>query len=212
MGIFKKEKSNYFFDQFALVGSYSLKAMDKLKEGLSDFPEVDVNAWKNAVHAIEHEADGIKHETEERLAKEFMTPIDREDIFMLLDNLDDLTDAIDEISYKLYLRDYRQLPEGTDVFVDVAYRAVQAVQDVLKNLNSLTNKKLMDPLIGKVKGLEEEADHIYEEHVHALYKTVNNSNYLDIRLAEKVYGLFEYVTDQCRNVTKTVEIIMYKNL
>lgn len=211
MELFKK-KSNYFFDQFAVVGSYSLKAITKLKEGLADFAHVDVNKWKNEVHAIEHEADSIKHETEERLAKEFMTPIDREDIFMLLDKIDDLTDSIDEISYKLYLRDYTSLPEGTLTFVDLAYRGVEAVQEVLKNLNSLTNKKLLDPLLTKVRDIEEEADHLYEEHVHALYKTVTNANYLDIRLAEKVYGLFEYVTDQCRNVTKTVEIIMYKNL
>ena len=33
-----------------------------------------------------------------------------------------------------------------------------------------------------------------------------------IRLTEKLYGLFEYVTDKCRDVTKTVEIIIYKNL
>ena len=188
MELFGKKKTNYFFDQFALVGSYSLK------------------------HRIEHEADGIKHETEERLAKEFMTPIDREDIFMLLDNIDDLTDSIDEISYKLYLRDYTALPEGTMAFVDVAYRGVKGVQEVLRNLTSLTNKKLLDPLIGQVRDIEEEADHLYEEHVHALYKKVTNDNYLDIRLAEKLYGLFEYVTDQCRNVTRTVEIILYKNI
>lgn len=212
MALFQKRKTNYFFDQFALVGSYSLKAMEKLKEGLEDFSHVDVNKWKNDVHQIEHAADGIKHETEERLAKEFMTPIDREDIFMLLDNIDDLTDSIDEISYKLYLRDYTALPEATMAFVDVAYRGVKAVEEVLKNLSSLTNKKLLDPLIQEVRDIEEEADHLYEEHVHALYKKVTNDNYLDIRLAEKVYGLFEYVTDQCRNVTKTVEIIMYKNL
>lgn len=212
MGLFQKKKTNYFFEQFALVGSYSQRAMEKVVEGLKQFDTIDVVKWKNEVHEIEHEADGIKHETEERLAKEFMTPIDREDIFLLLDDLDDLTDAIDEISYKLYLRAYRDLPEKTMLFADVANKAVLAVQEVLKNLDSLTNKKLMDPLIEKVRDIEEEADHLYEENVHELYRNFAPEQDFQIRLTEKLYGLFEYVTDKCRDVTKTIEIVLYKNL
>ena len=212
MGLFQKKKTNYFFEQFTRVGSYSQKAMEKVLEGLRNFSTIDVVQWKNEVHEIEHEADVIKHETEERLAKEFMTPIDREDIFLLLDNLDDLTDSIDEISYKLYLRDYRELPEKTLLFAEVANRAVLSLQEVLQNLDSLTNKKLMDPLIERVRDIEEEADRLYEENVHELYRNISPERDFEIRLSEKLYGLFEYVTDQCRDVIKTIEIIIYKNL
>lgn len=212
MGLFKKKKTNYFFEQFTLVGEYSLRAIKKVNEGLKNFQNIDVEKWKNEVHEIEHEADIIKHETEQRLGKEFMTPIDREDIFLLLDDLDDLTDAIDEISYKLYLRDYHELPDETLFFASLAEKAVISTLDVLKNLNSLTDKKVMDPLIEKVRNIEEEADHMYEEHVHKLYMRITKEDDYKIRLTEKLYGLFEYVTDKCRDVTKTVEIIIYKNL
>jgi predicted phosphate transport protein (TIGR00153 family) len=206
-----EKKSNYFFDQFTVVGDYSLRAMEELKKGLLNFPDEDALTIKNSVHAIEHEADDIKHETEERLAKEFMTPIDREDIFLLLDAIDDLTDAIDDISYKIYLRDYKRLPEKTPLFIDIAYQSVVATLDVLKNLNSITNKKMMDPLIEKVRNLEERTDHMYEENVHALYVR-NPDNNSETVMSEDIYGMFEYVTDKCRDITKEVDIIMYKNL
>lgn len=215
MGLFKKNKTNYFFEQFLVVSQYSLKVIEKLQEGLNNFDPAKSLDLKNEVHAIEHEADQIKHEIEERLAKEFMTPIDREDIFLLLDALDDLTDSIDEISYKLYVRDYQKLPPKTDVFLNKANESVVAVVDVIKHLGDLTDKKTMDPLIEKVRDIEEQTDHLYEEEVHALYMSLSGDasiHYRDVALAEKIYGLFEYVTDRARDITKEVEIIMYKNL
>lgn len=214
MALFKKNKTNYFFEQFLVVGEYSLKAIEELKKGIENFNPDNALKFKNDVHEIEHEADGIKHKVEERLAKEFMTPIDREDIFLLLDAIDDLTDSVDEISYKLYVRDYRKLPEHTLTFLSMAYQSITAVIELLKNLSNLTNKELMDPLIEKVRDLEEQTDHLYEEEVHTLYARNEDSqvSYKEIQLAEKVYGMFEYVTDKCRDITKEVEIIMYKNL
>lgn len=63
-----------------------------------------------------------------------------------------------------------------------------------------------------VRNIEEEGDHMYEGHIHKLYIGITKEDDYKIRLTEKLYGLFEYVTDKCRDVTKTVEIIIYKNL
>lgn len=212
MDLFKRKKTNYFFEQFAVVGSYSLKAIETLEEGIKKLDETDLLTLKNNVHTIEHQADLIKAETEERLAKEFMTPIDREDIFMLLDNIDDLTDAIDEVSYKMYLRNYQTLPKNVDFFLAKAKDGVITVNELLKNLPSLTNKKLMDPLIVKIRTIEEETDHLLEENIHAFYVNPEEHSRAETREAEDIFGMFEYITDKCRDVTKTIEIIMYKNL
>ena len=211
MYLFKK-KENYFFEQFVKVSEFSLDAIKTLKAGLENFKPENTLELKNKVHQIEHNADLVKHEVEERLAKEFITPIDREDIFLLLNNIDDLTDAIDEISYKIYVRNYQTLPHNTDIFLTQAYDGIVAVIELLKNLSSFNNKKILDPLIEKIREIEEKTDHLYEENVHALYIQENNLNYRQIVLTEKIYSMFEYVTDKCRDITKTVSIIMYKNL
>ncbi len=211
MYLFKK-KENYFFEQFVKVSEFSLDAIKTLKAGLENFKPENTLELKNKVHQIEHNADLVKHEVEERLAKEFITPIDREDIFLLLNNIDDLTDAIDEISYKIYVRNYQTLPHNINIFLSQAYDGIVAVIELLKNLSSFNNKKILDPLIEKIRDIEEKTDHLYEENVHALYIQENNLNYRQIVLTEKIYSMFEYVTDKCRDITKTVSIIMYKNL
>ena len=48
-----------------------------------------------AIKDVEHEADHITHEVSTRLAKTFITPLDREDINNLVQELDNVVDLID---------------------------------------------------------------------------------------------------------------------
>lgn len=205
-----KKKNNYFYDSFKELAKFPKEEIEILANGLKNFNNENLINLKNDVHVVEHRADIRKKEIEERLAKEFITPIDREDIFVLLDNIDDLSDAIDEISYKLYIRNYKKLPPDIDIFIGKSIEAVDAVNDVLNNFESINKKEIMDPLINKVLEIEENADQLYEFYVHKLY--VDSNDYDTNRLAERVYSYFEYVTDKCRDICKTVLIIMYKNL
>lgn len=205
-----KKKNNYFYDSFTNLMDYAIKAMSILTKGLEDFENVNLLEFKNSVHTVEHEADIFKHEYEEKLAKEFITPIDREDIFVLYDNIDDLIDSIDEVSYKLYLRNYTLLPKNLNIMIDKSFEAIKSLKDIFVNFRDIDKKSVMDPLINRVIVIEEEMDKIYEENVHDLY--VESSDYEKNRYFEKVYSYFEYITDKCRDVCKTILIIMYKNL
>ncbi len=212
MGLFKKEK-DYFFSSFYELALFSKDAIDKLSDFLLNFDKTKLYEKKEEIHAIEHNADIKKHEIEERLAKEFITPIDREDIFLLLDKIDDLTDSIDEISYKLYLRNYEELPSNISIFINKSKEAVYALLEILKNMDKISSKKTMDPLLNKVIEVEEEVDREYEINVKNLYDSIKDDNKpLSLWKDEKVYSYFEYVTDKCRDVVKEVQIIMYKNL
>lgn len=209
--LFKKKRSKYYFYEcFYDLASYATRAFDALSCGMKKFDKLNLEEFKNEVHAFEHDADLKKEEYEENLAQEFVTPIDREDIFLLLDAIDDLTDAIDDISYKLYLRNYTSLPPKTELFIDETKVCLDHLMDVLKNIKHLANKKIIYPLIQKVKDDESEMDHIYEKEVHELY--VENLAYDKSRFDERIYGYFENITDKCRDICKQILIIMYKNL
>ena len=157
MALFKK-KSQVFFDGFIELGEMARKCMEALANGLREFENEDTLKLKNDVHLIEHEADKVKRKLEEDLAKEFVTPIDREDIFVLLDKLDDLIDAIDEVSYKIYIRNYKSLPDEVGPFIFKCIASVDGLNEVLKNFNHIHEKKIMDPLINYVIKIEEEVD------------------------------------------------------
>lgn len=206
----KKKDKNYFYDCFYNLAEYSLKAFEELSKGMKNFSSTNLEELKNNVHKYEHEADLKKEEYEEILAKEFSTPIDREDIFLLLDAIDDLTDSIDDISYKLFLRNYTFLPSKTEEFIDSTKICLDDLMLVLKNFKHFTSKHIIYPLIQKVKEDEANMDKLYEDEVHQLYK--ENLSYDKSRFNERIYGSFEYITDKCRDICKEILIIMYKNL
>jgi len=207
----RNKKANYFYDCFYDLGIYSMKCFDALSAGMRDFSSsVDLLKLKQEVHSFEHQGDVKKEEIEEQLAKEFITPIDREDIFLLLDAIDDLIDSIDEISYKLYLRNYKALPPKTNVFIDEARLCLEHLLEVLKNFNHITDKDVIYPLIQQVKQDESDMDKLYEVEVHALYSS--GSAYDRTRFDERIYGYFENITDKCRDICKEILIVMYKNL
>ena len=99
----KASKSNYYFDSFPVLAHYSVECGEMILEFMKNFDASRLEEVKTNVHLIEHKADELKHEVTAKLLTEFMTPIDREDIFELLKLIDDVTDAIEEISLKLYL-------------------------------------------------------------------------------------------------------------
>jgi predicted phosphate transport protein (TIGR00153 family) len=212
MGLFKKKE--FFYESFVELAEYSLKSIETLANGLLNFKDTDLLKLKDSVHAIEHEADKRKRRIEEELASEFVTPIDREDIFVLLDKIDDLTDSVDEISYKLYIRNYTQLPPNIETFLTKAVSSIKGVLEVLKNFDKIKDKKVMDPLIDYVLNIEEDVDKLYEINVHNLYlnSSDKSKDYENIRMMERIYSYFEYVTDKSRDVCKEVLVIMYKNL
>ena len=210
MALFKKKK-DYFFESFVELANYAKEAFLILEEGLKDFNASKAEELKNNVHLVEHKADLDKREIEEKLAKEFITPIDREDIFLLLDKIDDITDAIDEISYKLYIRNYDKLPSQINDFVAKSKEAILTMIELLHNMDKISSKNIIDPLTHKILDIEEEVDKLYEDNVRDLYKEEHNS-YRELVMNEKVFSYFEYLTDKCRDVTKQIQIIMYKNL
>ena len=210
MALFKKKK-DYFFESFVELANYAKEAFLILEEGLKDFNASKAEELKNNVHLVEHKADLDKREIEEKLAKEFITPIDREDIFLLLDKIDDITDAIDEISYKLYIRNYDKLPSQINDFVAKSKEAILTMIELLHNMDKISSKSIIDPLTHKILDIEEEVDKLYEDNVRDLYKEEHNS-YRELVMNKKVFSYFEYLTDKCRDVTKQIQIIMYKNL
>lgn len=206
----KKSKSNYYFDSFPTLAHYSTMCGEMILDFLANFDVKKLEEVKNNVHKIEHQADEVKHEVTAKLLKEFMTPIDREDIFELLKLIDDVTDAIEEISLKLYLYNYTELPEETYEFTKLTVECMKKTEECLKHFPDYLNKDVFEPYVNEVVKLEEAGDEKYIELVHRLY--LKEKDPIKIHKAEALYEMLENVSDQCREVCRFVKNIALKNI
>ena len=206
----KKAKSNYYFDSFPVLAHYSVQCGQMILEFLENFDPNRLEEIKTSVHEIEHQADEVKHEVTAKLLTEFMTPIDREDIFELLRLVDDVTDAIEEISLKLYLYNYTELPHDTVEFTRLTLQCMEKMEECLKQMPNYLDKDVFQPFVNEVIKLEEQSDAKYIEDMHHLYLTETDG--FKRHKAEAMYTMLEEVSDKCREVCRYVQNIALKNL
>ena len=83
-----------FFDLFIEAGKNTLHASRLLDEMMGSWP--DDRDLAREIFKAEHEGDRITHDIVKRLNSTFVTPIDREDIYGLATQMDDIVDYTEE--------------------------------------------------------------------------------------------------------------------
>ena len=76
----KKKEMNYYFQTFVKLFEFANQAALYLEKVVLNFNDGITEEQKDEMHAIEHGADLCLHDAFDKLAKEFITPIENEDI------------------------------------------------------------------------------------------------------------------------------------
>src|SRR5215210_3996704 len=88
-------REEQYFSLFSQMTSYIYDASRALVEMVND-GEGGYEEHARRIKAIEHECDELTHTVSMRLNKSFITPFDREDIYLMSSALDDIVDLIDD--------------------------------------------------------------------------------------------------------------------
>ena len=108
-----KKQDAFYFDNFVACADYSVKAARLLKEILSDYRPDEISGRLDEMHELEHQADGQRHKITDKLAKAFITPIEREDIAALSQLIDEVTDKVEEVLIRIYINNVQTIrPEA----------------------------------------------------------------------------------------------------
>jgi predicted phosphate transport protein (TIGR00153 family) len=205
-----RKKENYYFDTFVELMDYSCKAADLLKQIMINFDANQIKAKMEEMHAIEHSADKARHKMMGKLLKEFITPIDREDIMAMADSIDTVTDSIEDVLMQMYMYNVVKVTEYaqklTELIEKSCYLLKKAFIDEFPNFRK--SKKIRD-LIIEINRLEEEGDTLYTEAIRALY--LSNKDYKDIVAWDSTYHYLEKCCDACEDVAEVIERIIMKN-
>ena len=101
MGFFNfLPKEDQYFDLFSQMTLYISAAARELKEMLAD-KNREYGEYAQRIKGLEHACDELTHSIATRLNKSFITPFDREDIYLMSKALDDVVDLISKAPYGL---------------------------------------------------------------------------------------------------------------
>ena len=203
------KKKNDYFEMMTKQTGYCVKAAKLLEEMLCKFSAGDIPKIREEIHEIEHKADKMHHKILTKLSAEFITPIDQEDILRLVQIIDDVTDALDEVVLSFYMYNVHELPKNADKFSKVVTRCVSKLLDVISELKNFKKAAKLKDLLVEVNSIEGEADEIYTEAIHNLFS--KNTDAKTLIANKEIYEGLENCCDLCEYAADVIEQIIIKN-
>jgi len=204
-----RRKRNDYFKLLEQQAEFTLKASDFLVEVLAHYSADSIAQQQIKMHDIEHKADELHHSIVIKLSREFITPIDQSDILRLTQIIDDITDALDDVTLNLYMFHVDKIPEAASMLAEKVNQCVRAFKDAIIELKNFKKPERLRQLLVKVNNFESEADAVY---IKAIYEAFcPDADIKNIIGIKAVYDSLENCCDLCEDAADVIEQIIMKN-
>jgi predicted phosphate transport protein (TIGR00153 family) len=205
MRFFPKEEK--FFDFFEELAG-------RIEAGVTLFLDlVEGGAYDKTkivrIKEIEHEADNITHRTYAKMHSTFLTPLDREDIYSLINKMDSILDMTESASSRLLLY---KVKEPASVLIDqarVLSKSTGKVKAIIHALRDMKNAPLILQTCIEIHTLENEGDVILRTAMARLFE--HEPDVKELIKWKEIHERIEEAIDTCEDVSNIVEGIVLKN-
>lgn len=161
------------------------------------------------IHDLEREADHIVTELTNELYDAFITPIDREDILVISERLDDILDGINGMTYLFENLVITEMREETDVFAEMVAKAAKGVHTATKEFPKFKNSKTLRKMINEVNHTESDADRLYSKLKKGLF--TEEENVVEIIKWKDIYDRFEEIINDSESAVDIIDGMVIKN-
>ncbi len=205
MRLFPKEEN--FFEYFEELAN-------KILEGSRFFLEMtqkrDYSAAKVAkLKEIEHEADVITHNTYEKMHKTFLTPIDREDIYALVNKMDSVMDVIEATGIRIHMYKVKKPDDEIIKQAQILYEAANKIKEIIHGLRDMKNSKMILDGCVEINTLENAGDVVLRTIITNLFEKEHDA--IELIKWKEIFERLEEAIDVCEDVSNIVEGIVLKH-
>jgi predicted phosphate transport protein (TIGR00153 family) len=197
-------KDRVFFDLFAEGGQNTLRTAKLLRDMLERWP--DEGGLAVDILKAEQEGDRITHDIIRRLNTTFVTPIDREDIYALATQMDDIVDYIEEVADFMGLYSIEAPMDQSQALADVLVKSCEQLYGLLQNLRGF---KDLDHYWIEIHRLENDGDRIYRDAIASLF--ADRIDPMVVIRWRDVFLRLERAIDATETSASIVEGIVIKN-
>jgi len=200
-------KEEKFFDLFEQSSQNMVKTAQELKKMVHSCNDIDMAVTK--ISELEHQGDTITHQIIAQLHRTFVTPFDREDIIMLAQSLDDVTDLIHAAADAMFIYKIECPAPRALEMADIIVQAAVEVERAMPQLRSPKEMKQMLPRCVEINRLENEADRVFRAAMSELFD--DSTDMARIIKWREIYEYMESATDRCEDVANVLEGVALKH-
>jgi predicted phosphate transport protein (TIGR00153 family) len=202
-------KDQWFFDKLGQASRNVTQACSIFLDMLQHTHESSLLSYTQRIKELEHEGDHLTHEVVDRLNKSFLTPFDREDIFMLASRLDDVMDMLDGAASRILRYRIGTPPPKLLQQVKVLENATSVMHTLVSSLQPKLNYANIHHYFEQVHLHENEGDQLLREAVSELFETEKDP--IQVIKLKEIYEFVEAAIDKCEDVANVIEGICVKH-
>ncbi|OQX11270.1 MAG: hypothetical protein BWK76_19410 [Desulfobulbaceae bacterium A2] len=200
----KKRQFYELLEKQALAAASAAKEFQTMIGDFSKLPE-----YAAKIKKIESEADLVTHELANRIDSTFVTPLDKEDLHALSNELDDVTDRIEACAGRMALYQLKQVRPDLEALTTMLVNITEAVSEAVQILRTKPKRDKIQPLFIRIHQIENEHDCAFR---NALAKLLNapDANPIDVFKWKEIYDRMESAVDKCEDVANVIESVVVK--
>lgn len=206
MGFSLLPKEYEFFDMFDKLADECINASKQFCSNIDN--ENFSDDFVDKIKDIEHAADRITFEIFEKLNKTFITPLDREDIFSLAHEFDNVIDFILKISNMMRIYNIDRVNKHFVDVVKLIDKSISSLCDAVRGLRNLKNGTVINNHCAEVNRLESLGDQLRNEAIAELFSGAADAIY--IMKWKDIFQTSEKILDQCDDVAKIIGSLIVK--
>ena len=200
-------KEGRFFDLFNQHAGHIIDGTHELIGLMDNVTDGQKHIYN--IESCEKRGDRIAHEVIELLHKTFITPLDREDIHLLITRMDDILDLTEDVAQSVYLYDLKSITPDAKRLAEICVACVDKVRDAVALLPSMENAAKIRSVCTEIDKLESEADHVMRAAMARLFR--DEADVRQVIKLKAIYELLESITDRCEDVANIIEGIVVEN-
>jgi uncharacterized protein len=198
-------KTVKFFDLLAELSDNILKSSELIQNMITKWDSL--SEYSSEIHLLEHRSDDLTHKIVSELNETFITPIDREDIHLLVNSLDNIIDCIDVIANRIHLYKIKKHIEFGSQMTDILNMQTKLISEVIHNFEK--DKNVTDKLTA-IRNYETQGDVIFQKALSHLFEF--ESDAIELIKKKEILELMEKSLDRCQTVAIVIEGILIKNV
>lgn len=205
----KNKADRFYFENFVDASDAACTAAEYLVKCIKGYDTAKLPEMLQEMHHYEHAGDTKKHEMSAALAKAFVTPIDREDLALISQSIDEVTDCIEEILQRIYVNQVTTVLPEAITFAEKLVGSCQLMKQMLSEFGNFKKPAKLHEMIVELNHYEEECDKMYLEATVKI--RTHCTDVLEIISWREIYDKMEDCADACEHVGDCVDMVVMKN-
>ncbi|GGB80779.1 hypothetical protein GCM10007424_21080 [Flavobacterium suaedae] len=201
-------KDKKFFPLLEQASQNLVLLAEKLHEAVNTSSE-EREEFLLEIERLENVIEGIAHQTNLELSRNFITPFDREDIHSLISAMDNVADYMYDAANRMRLYQIDKINKSIRKMTEINLEACQLIEEAIGDLKGMKNLKGIADCCKKINKLESKSDNVFDRAVADIFN--NEKDVLNVIKYKEVLSALETATDKCKGVANVLESITVKH-